>query len=196
MKRSISFFLLILTIIPLAQSQRQITSGTYISGSSLEEDFLQPPLSAKPIMIWQWMDGLVSEAGITADLEAYAEAGIGGVQQFLVGGPSQVMACDTANAIGTENWKRLMRHAIKECARLGLTFGTHNCPGWSSSASTQVDPAFSMQKIVWTDTVVNIRKNQKNYNYQNQRLIPYTIIIKTLRGLPVLTTLSSGLKIL
>ncbi len=161
MKRSISFFLLILTIIPLAQSQRQITSGTYISGSSLEEDFLQPPLSAKPIMIWQWMDGLVSEAGITADLEAYAEAGIGGVQQFLVGGPSQVMACDTANAIGTENWKHLMRHAIKECARLGLTFGTHNCPGWSSSASTQVDPAFSMQKIVWTDTVVNIRKNQK-----------------------------------
>ena len=70
MKRSISFFLLILTIIPLAQSQRQITSGTYISGSSLEKDFLQPPLSAKPIMIWQWMDGLVSEAGITADLEA------------------------------------------------------------------------------------------------------------------------------
>lgn len=47
-----------------------------------EEAFRNPPAAAKPIMIWQWMDGLVSKEGITADLEAYKEAGIGGVQNF------------------------------------------------------------------------------------------------------------------
>ncbi len=118
--------------------------------STLEDIFRNPTDDAKPIMIWQWMDGLVSKEGITADLEAYAAAGIGGVQQFLVGGPTQVAVSDTANAIGTDNWRRLMQYAISECSRLGLTFGTHNCPGWSSSACTEVTPEYSMQKLVWS----------------------------------------------
>ena len=116
----------------------------------LEDMFRNPTDEAKPIMIWQWMDGLVSKEGITADLEAYAAAGIGGVQQFLVGGPMQVAVSDTANAIGTDNWCSLMQYAISECSRLGLTFGTHNCPGWSSSAYPTVSPEYSMQKLVWS----------------------------------------------
>lgn len=121
---------------------------------TLEEAFNNPPQDAKPLMIWQWMDGLLSAEGITADLEAYSEAGIGGVQQFIIGGKEQVAICDTTNAIGTENWKKLMRHAIDECSRLGLSFGTHNCPGWSSSAYPTVLPEYSMQKLVWRDTVI------------------------------------------
>lgn len=132
-----SFFLLLFTIMPV---HAQV---------SMEEAFKRPSDETKPIMIWQWMDGLVSKEGVTADLEAYKAAGIGGVQQFLVGGPMQVMARDTTNAIGTDNWRRLMQHAISECARLGLTFGTHNCPGWSSSAYPTVTPEYSMQKLVW-----------------------------------------------
>ena len=71
-----------------------------------------PPQEARPLMIWQWMDGIVTAEGITADLEAYRSAGIGGVQQFMVGGPMQVAARDTANAIGTDNWRRLMRQLL------------------------------------------------------------------------------------
>lgn len=117
---------------------------------SLEVAFRNPSDETKPIMIWQWMDGLVSKEGITADLEAYKVAGIGGVQQFLVGGPMQVAVSDTNNAIGTDNWRRLMQHAISECTRLGMTFGTHNCPGWSSSGYPTVTPEYSMQKLVWS----------------------------------------------
>ena len=120
----------------------------------LEQAFLTPPEDARPIMIWQWMDGLVTKEGITRDLEAYQKAGIGGVQQFLVGSETQILVKDTANAIGTDNWRELMRHAISECSRLGLTFGTHNCPGWSSSAFPTVKPELSMQKLVWTETPV------------------------------------------
>ena len=43
----------------------------------MDEAFLQPPTEAKPIMIWQWMDGLVSAEGITADLEAPRRASAG-----------------------------------------------------------------------------------------------------------------------
>lgn len=125
-----------------------------VEGQTIDEVFANPPQEARPLMIWQWMDGVVSAEGITADLEAYKAAGIGGVQQFQVGGPMQGVICDTANAIGTANWQRLMHHAISECERLGLSFGTHNCPGWSSSAFPTVTPEYSMQKLVWTDTIV------------------------------------------
>ena len=130
-------------------------AGIGAEGQTMEEAFRNPPAEAKPLMIWQWMDGLVSREGITADLEAYKEAGIGGVQNFQVGGPMQGLAKDTTNAIGSERWQRLMRFAIDECRRLGLSFGTHNCPGWSSSAYPAVKQEYAMQKLVWSTTVAS-----------------------------------------
>ena len=120
--------------------------------SPLEARFAEPPQEARPLMIWEWMDGVVTAEGITADLEAYRKAGIGGVQQFVVGGALQTLVRDTTNAVGTDAWRRLMQHAIAECERLGLSFGTHNCPGWSSSAFPTVRPEDSMQKLVWSET--------------------------------------------
>lgn len=129
----------------------------YKDGDNIDSLFLNPPSEAKPIMIWQWMDGLVTREGITKDLEAYKEAGIGGVQNFQIGGPLQGLIADTANAVGTDNWKGLMAYAINECARLGISYGTHNCPGWSSSGYPSVKPEDSMQKLVWTETRVTGR---------------------------------------
>lgn len=85
------------------------------------------------------MDGLVTREGITADLEAFKEAGLAGVQNFQIGGPRQIQISDTTVAIGSKKWKELIRWAMDECERLGLTFGTHNCPGWSSSAYSTVE---------------------------------------------------------
>ncbi|MBQ2344921.1 MAG: hypothetical protein II390_04850, partial [Prevotella sp.] len=70
-----------------------------VAGQTIEDVFMNPPAEAKPIMIWQWMDGLITKEGITADLEAYQKAGIGGVQNFQVGGNAQGLVKDTTNAI-------------------------------------------------------------------------------------------------
>jgi hypothetical protein len=53
---------------------------------SLERLFLHPPASAQPYTIWHWMNGVVNREGITADLASFKQAGLGGVQLFLVGG--------------------------------------------------------------------------------------------------------------
>lgn len=100
----ISVFVMILAV--TAAYSSQVISIAPLTGG-LETAFSNPSEETKPIMIWQWMDGLVSKEGITADLEAYKAAGIGGVQQFMVGGPMQVAARDSTNAIGTDNWRRL-----------------------------------------------------------------------------------------
>ncbi len=120
--------------------------------TALEEIFLHPAEQHKPLIIWQWMDGLVTQEGITHDLEAFKEAGLAGVQNFQIGGPMQMRIGNPDNAIGSENWKRLLRWSLDECERLGLTFGTHNCPGWSSSACVSVTPEYSMQKLVYSET--------------------------------------------
>ena len=46
-----------------------LTAGM-VSAGDLVSDFQQPPMSMRPIIIWQWMNGVVSREGITHDLEA------------------------------------------------------------------------------------------------------------------------------
>lgn len=115
--------------------------------------FSDPPQSAKPLTLWHWMNGLVSREGITADLESFKAAGLAGVQVFLVGG-SEMRIDDPKNQIMNGSWRELNRFAIQECARLGLEFGTHNSPGWSSTGYPTVTPEQSMQKIVYRQTRV------------------------------------------
>ena len=77
--------LLISIPLTLQAQQRELGGKEHIQMGTerpLEEAFLHPSDAAKPIMIWQWMDGVVSKEGITADLEAFKAAGISGVQQF------------------------------------------------------------------------------------------------------------------
>ncbi len=53
-------------------------SAQSFSADDLEKNFLNPPASAKPWVFWYWMHAAVSKEGITADLEAMKEVGIGG----------------------------------------------------------------------------------------------------------------------
>lgn len=117
----------------------------------LADGFRQPPESARPLVIWQWMNGCVTKEGITSDLESFKRAGVGGVQNFLVGGSEAIVTDPTVQVLNPK-WRELMRFAIEECARLGLSFGTHNCPGWSASGSPGVRPEDAMKKLVWTKT--------------------------------------------
>ncbi len=72
----------------------------------------------RPLIIWQWMDGLVTKEGITRDLEAFKEAGLAGVHNFQIGGPDQIRISNPDNAIGSEYWKQLLRWTFDECERL------------------------------------------------------------------------------
>lgn len=137
---------------------------------TLEEMFMNPSQQQKPLIIWQWLDGLVTKEGITRDLEAFKEAGLAGVQNFQIGGPKQMRIGNPENAIGSENWKNLLLWTLNECERLELTFGTHNCPGWSSSAYPSVKPEYSMQKLVFTET--KMKKGQQRLSLPRPEVDP------------------------
>ena len=46
--------------------------------TDLRTDFMDPPSSAHPKVLWKWMNGNVSPEGITTDLEAMKRTGVGG----------------------------------------------------------------------------------------------------------------------
>jgi hypothetical protein len=117
---------------------------------TLQKSFQNPPKSARPHTWWHWMNGNITEAGITADLEAMAKAGIGGAQIFNVdqGIPAGKVA------YMTPEWRKAMVHAAKEAKRLGIELCLHNCAGWSSSGGPWIDAAHSMQILTWSETTV------------------------------------------
>src|SRR3546814_14941525 len=96
-------------------------------GDRLLDGFKTPPVDSRPHTWWHWMNGNATADGITRDLEAMARVGVGGAQMFDVG-------CGIpAGPAGTQSpeWVRLVRHAVDESGRLGLSFPLHNCPGRS-----------------------------------------------------------------
>ncbi len=82
--------------------------GTLAVETPLEEAFRRPPDSARPWVYWFFMDGNLTREGITADLEAMKQAGIGGAIFLEVGigiprGPVEFMS---------EPWRELLKHAV------------------------------------------------------------------------------------
>ncbi len=126
------------------------TSPAKEPADKLADQFIHPPESAKPWTWWHWISGNVSKEGITADLEAMKEIGLGGAQIFTVDqsdvrGPIKFMSPE---------WRALVKHALAEAKRLHLTISMEGCDGWSESGGPWVTPAESMQKVVWSERQV------------------------------------------
>src|SRR5262245_48843723 len=97
------------------------------------------------------MHGNVSRQGITADLEAMQEIGLGGAPLFSVSdgippGPVAPLR---------PQLRHLVKTARSEAGRLGLEICMHNCAGWSSSGGPWITPEHSMQMLVTSETRVH-----------------------------------------
>jgi hypothetical protein len=118
--------------------------------AALASQFAAPPEAAKPWLWWHWMNGNISSPGITKDLEAFKAAGFGGVILF-----------EEANRIGpgpvryfSPEHFGFITQAGREAARLGLKFGFHNSPGWSSAGGPWVTPEYAMKHVTWSETTL------------------------------------------
>ena len=54
--------------------------------NQIEQQFINPQGDAKPWTFWYWMFGAASAEGITADLEAMKEVGLGGAYLMPIKG--------------------------------------------------------------------------------------------------------------
>ena len=122
---------------------------------SLRDQFLSPSDEAKPWTFWYWMYGTVSKEGITADLEAMKHAGLGGTYLMPIKGIHEGAQYDGKAQQLTPEWWEMVRFSMEEADRLGLKLGMHICDGFALAGGPWITPEESMQKVVWSDTIVN-----------------------------------------
>lgn len=109
---------------------------------------------ARPWTFWYWMYGAVTPEGITADLEAMKQVGLGGAYLMPIKGVGQGPEYEgQAQQLTPEFWE-MVDHSMKEAKRLGLRLGMHICDGFALAGGPWITPQESMQKIVWSDTII------------------------------------------
>lgn len=108
----------------------------------------------RPWTFWYWMYGAVTPEGITVDLEAMKQVGLGGAYLMPIKGVGQGAEYEgQAQQLTPEFWE-MVDHSMKEAKRLGLRLGMHICDGFALAGGPWIAPQESMQKIVWSDTII------------------------------------------
>ncbi len=127
---------------------------TGVNGEDLARGFADPPASAKSQVWWHWMAGNVTREGITADLEAMADAGLGGAILFDAGLGIRWGVPEGTLVFNTPEWYETVKFAATEAQRLGLELGMANCSGWANSGGPWNTPEYAMKTVVFTETEV------------------------------------------
>ena len=137
-------------LLPVLASILFALTGFATPTDPLKSGFLNPPDSARPQTWWHWMNGNITRAGITADLGAMKQIGLGGativnVDCGIPRGPAAFMSPE---------WRADFKFAVQEANRVGLKLCVENCAGWSSSGGPWITPEHAMQHVVTSEVVV------------------------------------------
>ena len=109
---------------------------------------------AKPWTFWYWMYGAVSKAGIHADLVGMKNVGLGGTYLMPIRGVSERPEYQGEAAQLSPKFWEMVDYSFQQADSLGLDMGIHICDGFALAGNPSILPAESMQKVVWTDTIV------------------------------------------
>ncbi|UOQ96730.1 DNA-binding protein [Hymenobacter sp. 5317J-9] len=120
----------------------------------LEALFKSPPEAARPWVFWYWMNGAVTPAGITADLAAMKEAGIGGAYLMPIKDVENPPAISPPARQLSPQWWAMVKHSMQEADRLGLKLAMHVSDGFALAGGPWITPELSMQHVVSTQTPV------------------------------------------
>jgi len=142
MKSLLSFrllgILLLLSVCLLGQENR------------LQQDFKNPPKSARPRVWWHWMNGNISRQGIKLDLEWMHRVGIAGYQNFDAALQTPQVV-EKRLAYMTPEWKDAFKYAITTGDQLGMEMAIAGSPGWSETTVQAPPEWFREGSRLWID---------------------------------------------
>ncbi len=133
-------------------------SGAVLAAGGMENNFLNPPDSARPGVYWYFLNGNLNGKEMTADLESMKAAGLGNLVFLEVdigeppGGPVAFMS---------PKWQELFVQAVRDAERLGIDITLGIGPGWCGSGGPWVKPEQAMQHLVFSSVEI---KGPQNYS--------------------------------
>lgn len=119
----------------------------------LSHEFVNPPEAYKPGAFWCWLNGNMSRASITRDLEAMKSKGINRAEIWDVAAirdPSFIPA--GGEFLGDES-VNLIKHAIAEGKRLKMSIGIVASSGWNAGGSW-VTPEWASKNLYYSKVEV------------------------------------------
>lgn len=125
------------------------------SNDQLKQALIHPPENAKPWIYWYWMQTSVSKEGITADLQSMKDEGIEGAYLMPIKGPANPPYMTPPIEQLSKPWWEMVKFAMSEADRIGIKLALHDCDGFAVAGGPWITPEISMQKIVWTKTLVS-----------------------------------------
>ena len=122
---------------------------------TLEEGWNAPPLQARLKAYWWWLNGNVTQASITSDLEEMKKHGFGGAVIMDANGANQNgnEAVPHGPTFSSPEWRELFKHALAEAKRLGLELSLNIQSGWNLGGPS-VQPEDAVKKYVWSESLL------------------------------------------
>ena len=146
-KKLIIFFVIALIAVHCTSPHKM----SPVDFQNIQTGFITPNDSNTVWCYWYWINDDISKEGITKDLEAMKEVGIGAAFIGNINPPE----VDGPVPILSKHWWDCMVHAVNEGKRIGVDIGTFNCPGWSQSGGPWVKPEMAMRHMVYSE--VNVK---------------------------------------
>ena len=125
-----------------------------VSGLSAGE-FLSPPISARPMVLWAWLNGYVDREQLTRELEEMRAKGLRGPILWDVASirdPAKTVPAGPP-FLGEESVDS-MRHALDEASRLGLEAGLFASCSWNAGGPW-IGPELASKQLAWTELEVS-----------------------------------------
>lgn len=115
--------------------------------NSLRAGFEKVPDSVKLSIYWYWINGNISETGVTHDLESMAKMGIGRAYIGNIGLNTAHGDSSRQIKLFSERWWHILGRTFKVADSLGIEIGMFNSPGWSQSGGPWVKPDEAMRYL-------------------------------------------------
>lgn len=142
------------------QTESDHTGTKPVDYSYLSDNFKEPDPSSGVNCWWWWLNGNVTKASITKDLEAMKSKNFQGAMIFDAGGHNQRgnNEIPAGPLYGSKEWIELFVFALDEAERLGLEIGFNIQSGWNLGGPC-VTPEYAAKQLTFSE--VKIRGGQK-----------------------------------
>ncbi|MDR3229581.1 MAG: hypothetical protein LBT53_09315 [Puniceicoccales bacterium] len=137
---------------PVASPAPSSSAAAAAVPSPLAAGFSSPAPEHRPWVFWIWQNGNITREGITADLEALARAGVGGVLIMEIG-YGNIPPRGPVDFLG-DKWRELFRFAVTEAKRLGLQINMFTSAAFGGAGGFWIRPEHSMQMLTFSETTV------------------------------------------
>jgi hypothetical protein len=144
-----------------------IVAGGFLSGNifsacqtktntriDIEDAFDNPPLPARPGVFWDWLNGNITKEGITRDLKAMSSKGIMRAEIWDVRANQNTQMIPAGESFLGDKSVELIKHALAEGKRLGMSIGLIASSGWNAGGSW-VTPDWASKGLYFSETQVD-----------------------------------------